>query len=67
MASPQPKGSNSETARDINRSLVLNRIRSNQPLSRADLARDIGLQRRTVSLIVEQLMEERWAVEGGVG
>lgn len=60
-------GANSETARDINRSLVLNTIRRNQPLSRADLARQTGLQRSTVSLIVDQLMTERWVIEGGVG
>jgi predicted NBD/HSP70 family sugar kinase len=35
-------------------------------VSRADLARQIGLQRSTVSLIVEQLMNERWVVEGGL-
>ena len=65
--SSQPKGANSETARDINRSLLLNAIRANQPVSRADLARQTGLQRSTVSLIVEQLMNERWVVERGVG
>jgi predicted NBD/HSP70 family sugar kinase len=64
---PQPKRANSETARDINRSLVLNAIRENQPVSRADLARQTGLQRSTVSLIVVQLMEQRWVVERGVG
>jgi predicted NBD/HSP70 family sugar kinase len=57
----------SETARDINRSIVLNLIRTNQPLSRADLARATGLQRSTISLIVDQLMSERWVVEGAVG
>jgi predicted NBD/HSP70 family sugar kinase len=46
--------------------LVLNAIRTSQPVSRADLARQTGLQRSTVSLIVEQLMEERWLVEGGI-
>jgi predicted NBD/HSP70 family sugar kinase len=60
------KGANSETARDINRSLVLSTIRTHQPVSRADLARQIGLQRSTVSLIVEQLMKEKWVVEGGL-
>jgi glucokinase-like ROK family protein len=60
------RGANSETARDINRSLVLSAIRTSQPVSRADLARQIGLQRSTVSLIVEQLMNERWVVEGGL-
>lgn len=57
----------SETARDINRSVVLNAIRTNQLISRAELARTTGLQRSTVSLIVEQLARERWVVEGAVG
>jgi predicted NBD/HSP70 family sugar kinase len=51
-------------ARDINRSVLLNLIRRRQPLSRADLARLSGLQRSTVSLIVEQLIEEEWVLEG---
>jgi predicted NBD/HSP70 family sugar kinase len=63
---PKSKGAKSEIARDINRSLILNAVRTSQPISRADLARQLGLQRSTVSLIVEQLMSERWLVEGGV-
>ena len=57
----------SETARDINRSIVLNLIRGHQPISRADLARYSGLQRSTVSVIAEQLIEERWVTEGANG
>jgi predicted NBD/HSP70 family sugar kinase len=57
----------SETARDINRRIVLNLIRNHQPLSRADLARQSGLQRSTVSVITEQLIEERWVTEGANG
>jgi len=57
----------SETARDINRSIVLNLIRGHQPISRADLARHSGLQRSTVSVIAEQLIEERWVTEGANG
>lgn len=57
----------SETARNINRSVVLNLIRRRQPISRADLARVSGLQRSTVSLITEQLMREKWIVYGPVG
>lgn len=57
----------SETARDINRSVVLNLIRRRQPISRADLARVSGLQRSTVSLITEQLIEQRWVVNGPTG
>jgi predicted NBD/HSP70 family sugar kinase len=56
----------SETARDINRSVVLNLIRR-QPISRADLARVSGLQRSTVSLITEQLISEKWILKGPMG
>jgi predicted NBD/HSP70 family sugar kinase len=57
----------SETARDINRRIVLNLIRTKQPISRADLARFTGLQRSTVSLIIEQLIDEQWITEGALG
>ena len=57
----------SETARDINRRIMLNLIRRHQPISRADLARQSGLQRSTVSLITEQLIEESWVTEGAIG
>jgi predicted transcriptional regulator len=57
----------SETARDINRRIVLNLLRTRQPLSRADLARHSGLQRSTVSVIVEQLISEQWVNEGAIG
>lgn len=57
----------SETARHINRRIVLNLIRSHEPISRADLARHSGLQRSTVSVITEQLIRERWVKEGGSG
>lgn len=57
----------SETARGINRGIVLNLIRRRQPISRADLARVSGLQRSTVSLIIEQLIRERWVISGPVG
>jgi predicted NBD/HSP70 family sugar kinase len=54
-------------AREINRNLIFNQIRIKQPISRADLARTSGLQRSTVSLIVEDLLQERWIVEGSTG
>ena len=57
----------SETARDINRRIVLNLIRKHQPVSRADLSRRSGLQRSTVSSITEQLIQERWITEGATG
>ena len=61
------QGATSETARGINRAIVLNLIRKRQPISRADLARASGLQPSTVSLITEQLIREKWVVYGSVG
>jgi len=57
----------SEVVRDINRRIVLNLIRTRQPISRADLARISGLQRSTISLIVEELVGEHWVLEGPTG
>ena len=57
----------SETARQINRRIALNFIRGHQPLSRADLARRSGLQRSTVSAIIDQLIGEGWVTEGAAG
>src|ERR1700751_6074428 len=57
----------SEVVRDINRRVVLNLIRTKQPISRADLARVSGLQRSTISLIVEELIAENWVLEGATG
>jgi predicted NBD/HSP70 family sugar kinase len=54
-------------ARQINRNLIFNHIRAKQPISRAELARSSGLQRSTVSLIVEELLTDRWVVEGVTG
>jgi len=56
-----------KTPRQINRNLVFNLIRTRQPISRADLARVSGLQRSTISLIVEDLIRERWVLDGSTG
>ena len=53
--------------RDINRRIVLNCIRTGQPISRADVARASGLQRSTVSAIVEELIRSAWVEEGATG
>ena len=45
----------SSTIRDINRQIILNHIRENAQISRAEIARVTALQRSTVSLIVEEL------------
>src|SRR5580658_1684462 len=57
----------SEIARDINSRIMLNLVRKHQPISRADLMRQSGLQRSTVSVITEQLIAEGWLREGAVG
>lgn len=54
----------SELARKINCDIILDHIRSLQPLSRVELAHASGLQPSTVSSIVEQLLMERWISEG---
>ena len=56
----------SEIARDMNRDIVLELIRANQPVSRADLSRLSGLQRSTVSEIVEDLLRVGWVREGAI-
>lgn len=61
------KVARSETARDINRRIVLNLVRQHQPISRASVARRSGMQRSTVSAITEQLLAENWLMEGAVG
>jgi N-acetylglucosamine repressor len=52
------------TSREINRQIVLNLVRANQPISRADLARTMGVRRGSVSLIVNDLLESGLIVEG---
>src|SRR5690349_17933037 len=61
------QGASNEAIRDFNRRIVLNLIRTRQPISRADLARVSGMQRSTISLIVEELVEEHWVLEGPTG
>lgn len=47
----------SNTIRDINRQIILNYVREEGPISRADIAKITELQRSTVSLIVDELLE----------
>src|SRR3984957_13533607 len=63
----QRQSASNKTPRQINRNLVFNLIRMRQPVSRADIARTSGLQRSTVSLIVEDLLRGKWIVEGSTG
>jgi N-acetylglucosamine repressor len=55
------------TTREINRRIALNLIRTNQPISRADLARLMGTRRGAISLLVDQLIRDRAIFEGATG
>jgi N-acetylglucosamine repressor len=55
------------TSREINRQIVLNLVRANQPISRADLARTMRVRRGSVSLIVNDLLQSGLLVEGATG
>lgn len=68
-AAPQqrPPVATRGTTRAINRRIALNLIRTNQPISRADLARLMGIRRGAVSLLVGQLLEAGDVYEGATG
>jgi predicted NBD/HSP70 family sugar kinase len=55
------------TSREINRQIALDLVRTHQPISRADLARIMGLHRGAVSLIVNDLLTEGLIFEGATG
>lgn len=55
------------TTRAINRGIVLNLIRTNQPISRADLARLMGTRRGAISLLVGELINAGDVYEGATG
>ena len=52
------------TPRRINRSIVLNLVREHQPISRADVARRMGVGRGMVTSLVDELLAEGAIVEG---
>jgi N-acetylglucosamine repressor len=56
-----------DTAREINRRIVLNLVRTHQPISRADLARAMGVRRGAISLLVNDLLKEGVIYEGATG
>jgi N-acetylglucosamine repressor len=55
------------TSREINRQIALNLVRAKQPISRADLARLMGLRRGAVSLLVNELLTSGLVFEGAKG
>jgi N-acetylglucosamine repressor len=55
------------TSREINRQIALNLIRTKQPISRADLARLMGVRRGAVTLLVKELIAAKLIFEGAKG
>jgi predicted NBD/HSP70 family sugar kinase len=55
------------TSREINRQIALNLIRSKQPISRAELARLMGVRRGSVSRLVDELLGAGMIFEGAKG
>ena len=55
------------TSREINRQIALNLIRSKQPISRAELARVMGVRRGAVSRLVDELLTAGIVFEGAKG
>jgi N-acetylglucosamine repressor len=55
------------TLREINRQIALNLVRSRQPISRADLARLMGVRRGAISRLVHDLIRTNQVFEGPKG
>jgi predicted NBD/HSP70 family sugar kinase len=55
------------TSREINRQIALNLVRSKQPISRAELARLMGVRRGAVSRLVKDLIRAKQVFEGAKG
>lgn len=51
----------------INRNLILDLIRRDQPISRSLVAKTLGISRSTVSHIVDDLLAKKFVVELGLG
>jgi predicted NBD/HSP70 family sugar kinase len=54
-------------SREINRQIALNLVRSKQPISRADLARLMGVRRGAISRLVNELLDSGLVFEGAKG
>lgn len=55
------------TSREINRQIALNLVRARQPISRAELARLMGVRRGAISLLVNELLDAGLVFEGAKG
>ncbi|MEJ2502439.1 MAG: ROK family protein [Gemmatimonadota bacterium] len=53
-----------DTPREVNRRILLNLVREKQPISRADLAREMGVARGTITALVNELLADGLVREG---
>ena len=60
------KLSNAEI-RTNNKKMVLQCIKNYQPISRAEIAEKLHFSKPTVSLLVDELVREKWVHEKGIG
>ncbi|MBM7654976.1 glucokinase-like ROK family protein [Neobacillus cucumis] len=63
----QPLTWNQQVVKKNNKSLVLDMVRENDPISRADIAQSTGLNKATVSSLINELLEEELVYESGAG
>ncbi|MBS0446047.1 MAG: ROK family transcriptional regulator [Proteobacteria bacterium] len=63
MATPPIKG-DQQLVKNINRMALLRLLREHNGIARADLTELSGLTRSTVSVLIKDLIEEGWLVEG---
>lgn len=55
------------TSRDINRRIALNLVRAHQPISRADLAREMNIGRGVITVLTNELIADGLVYEGATG
>jgi predicted NBD/HSP70 family sugar kinase len=61
------KGAGKSTIKEINQKLILNFVREHQPISRAEISKRTKLQRSTVTIISNRLLNKEWIYEGESG
>ena len=64
---PREDTQSQQKMKEHNSMLLLNMIRREAPISRAELACRTRLSPTTVSMLVEELLEKKWVVETGAG
>ncbi len=62
---PRPRTGDQSLVREINLSLIINELREQAPISRANLADITGLNKTTVSSLVQELMTKQFIREVG--